>query len=239
MFVCLFVCFKKEHFSEFSCKVHDPQSKFFFLFFNFPGMITHQASDKAYEKQSTYAKGHLLPAETYSFTDGHLGSTFTYTNAVPQKTKFNSGPWLQYEKKIRNYASQTCGKNGGDLFLITGISEAHIERNIDGALSAVKKNLKFMKPSGGNIAIPNSMWTAGCCIVPSKGAVGAFAVIGNNLYSKKAINTFNATVRQLEGFLHIGVKGFNGSAISLFPGNSKCYDDGNDIKLRKRSLSPK
>ena len=219
----MFVCFKKKkHFSEFSCKVHDLQSKFFFLFFNFPGMITHQASDKAYENQSTYAKGHLLPAETYSFTDDHLDSTFTYTNAVPQKTKFNSGAWLQYEKKIRNYASQTCSTDTEKLFLITGISEAHIEQNEDGDLYAVPKALKFMKPSDGNIAIPNSMWTAGCCIVPSKGAVEAFAVIGNNLYSKKETNMFKATVRQLEGLLHTGVKGFGGSAIRLFPGNSGC-----------------
>ena len=202
-------------------------------------MITHQASDKAYKDQSTYAKGHLLPAETYSFTDGHLGSTFTYTNAVPQKTKFNSGPWLQYEKKIRNYASQTCGKNGGDLFLITGISEAHIERNIDGALSAVKKNLKFMKPSGGNIAIPNSMWTAGCCIVPSTGVVGAFAVIGNNLFSKTAPNMFQVTVPQLKGFLLTGVQGFGGSAIALFPGNPGCSNPGNNVNFRKRPLDRK
>ena len=222
MFVCLFVCFKKEHFSEFSCKVHDPQSKFFLLFFNFPAMITHQASDKAYENQSTYARGHLLPKETYSFTDSHLDSTFTYTNAVPQKTKFNSGLWLQYEKKIRNYASQKCGKNGGDLFLITGISEAHIKKNEHGALDAVKKNLKFMKPSGDKIAIPNSMWTAGCCIVPFKGAVGAFAVIGNNLYSKTATNMFQVTVPQLEGFLLTGVQGFGGPAITLFPENPNC-----------------
>ena len=185
-------------------------------------MITHQASDKAYENQSTYAKGHLLPAETYSFTDDHLDSTFTYTNAVPQKTKFNSGAWLQYEKKIRNYASQTCSTDTEKLFLITGISEAHIEQNEDGDLYAVPKALKFMKPSDGNIAIPNSMWTAGCCIVPSKGAVEAFAVIGNNLYSKKETNMFKATVRQLEGLLHTGVKGFGGSAIRLFPGNSGC-----------------
>ena len=116
------------------------------------------------------------------------------------------------------------------MFLITGISEAHIERNVDGALSAVKKNLKFMKPSGGNIAIPNSMWTAGCCIVPSEGAVGAFAVIGNNLYSETATNMFEATVPQLEDFLHIGVQGFGGKAIALFPGNPECSDFGNNIK---------
>ena len=141
--------------------------------------------------------------------------------------------------KIRNYASQTCSTDSGDLFLITGISEAHIEQNEDGALYAVQKDLKFMKLFGDNIAIPNSMWTAGCCIVLEEGAVGAFAVIGNNLYSKTATNMFQVTVPQLEGFLRIGVHGFDGPAIALFPENPKCSDPGNDIKLRKRSLSPK
>lgn len=198
-------------------------------------MITHQASDKAYKDQSTYAKGHLLPAETYSFTDDHLASTFTYTNAVPQKTKFNSGAWLQYEKEIRNYASQTCSIKGGDLFLITGISEAHIEKE---ALSATQKDLEFMKPSGDNIAIPRSMWTAGCCIVPSTGVVGAFAVIGNNLFSKTAPNMFQVTVPQLKGFLLTGVQGFGGSAIALFPGNPGCSNPGNNVNFRKRPLPP-
>ncbi|PFX21802.1 hypothetical protein AWC38_SpisGene13712 [Stylophora pistillata] len=197
-----------------------------------PSGITHQASDDAYERQTTYAKGHLLPAETYSFTDGHLDSTFTYTNAVPQKTKFNSGAWSQYEREIRNYATLTCSTKGGNLFLITGISEAHIEQDKAGALNAVQKGLEFMKPSEYNIAIPRSMWTAGCCIHPTAGALGAFAVIGNNLYSKSAINMFQTTVPQLKGFLLTGVQGFGGPAIALFPGNPKCSDPAKQVYLR-------
>ncbi|XP_022796638.1 endonuclease domain-containing 1 protein-like [Stylophora pistillata] len=199
-----------------------------------PSGITHQASDNAYKGQTTYAKGHLLPAETYSFTNGHLDSTFTYTNAVPQKTKFNSGAWSQYERDIRTYASLTCSTNGGDLFLITGISEAHIEQDKAGALKATQKGLEFMKPKGDNIAIPRSMWTAGCCIHPTTGALGAFAVIGNNLFSKSAINMFQTTVPDLKRLLLTGVQGFGGPAIALFPGNPKCSDPSKDVNLRKR-----
>ena len=63
-------------------------------------------------------KGHLVPAETYSFSPGYMRSTFTYTNAVPQYGTFNSGQWAVYEKKIRNYAQNTCSKNNGEQFTI-------------------------------------------------------------------------------------------------------------------------
>lgn len=43
-----------------------------FCFVNFYEGIKKQASDEAYADQKTYAKGHLLPAETYSFTDAYM-----------------------------------------------------------------------------------------------------------------------------------------------------------------------
>ena len=151
-----------------------------FFFLNFRKGITKQASDQAYTTQKSYAKGHLLPAETYSFSNAHMLSTFTYTNAVPQVGVFNSGQWAQYERKIREYATSTCSTQGGDLYLITGISEASIQSGSTG-LEAIQGTLKVLKPSGEAISIPKSMWTAGCCIHSSTGALGAFTVIGNNL----------------------------------------------------------
>ena len=94
-----------------------------------------------------------------------------------------------------------------------------------------------MKPSGDNIAIPRSMWTAGCCIVPLTGAVGAFAVIGNNLFSKTARNMFQVTVPKLESFLLTGVQGFGGPEIALFPGNPGCSNRTNDVNFHKRPSS--
>ncbi|KAJ7391995.1 Endonuclease domain containing 1 [Desmophyllum pertusum] len=141
------------------------------------GIGNKPASDQAYAGQTTYAKGHLLPAEAYSFDDNAILSTFTYTNAVPQKGRFNSGVWAQYESKIRDYAKFTCSTSGGDLYLIPGISEA--KSRIQGeCLQQSRKTLTKLKTSGDAVSIPKSMWTAGCCIVPARGAVGAFAVIG-------------------------------------------------------------
>ena len=206
-------------------------------FVNFHKGITKQASDQAYAGQKTYAKGHLLPAETYSFSDAYMLSTFTYTNAVPQIGVFNSGQWAQYEKKIREYATSTCGPKGGDLYLITGISEASIQSGTSG-LEAIQEKLKVLKPSGDAISIPKSMWTAGCCIIPSRGAMGAFAVIGNNLQDKKKVLMSEVQMTELEGFLLTGVKGFGGPAISLFPANPGCSDPLKKVNFRKRPLTP-
>lgn len=201
--------------------------------------ITHQARDETYKKQKIYHKGHLLPAETYSFTDDHILSTFTYTNAVPQKSEFNKGQWSLYEKKIRNYATTTCSTKGGDLYLITGISEARIDKEEGGVLKAVQVNLEKLKPNNDKISIPRSMWTAGCCIVPSKGAVGAFAVIGNNLNDDKKINMSEVKITELQDFLLTGVQGFGGKAISLFPGNPGCSNPVNQVNFRKRPAPSK
>ena len=122
---------------------------------NFHTGIKKQASDSTYAGQSTYAKGHLLPAETYSFTDDHSLSTFTYTNAVPQITGFNSGLWAQYERKIREYARDTCSPKGGDLYLITGISEVSLQNDEGGGIQEIP--LKVLKPSGDAVSIPRSM----------------------------------------------------------------------------------
>lgn len=183
-----------------------------------------------------YAMGHLLPAETYSFSDAHMLSTFTYTNAVPQIGVFNSGQWVQYEKRTREYATSTCSPKGGDLYLITGISEASIQSGPSG-LEAIQGTLKLLKPSSDAIGIPKSMWTAGCCISPSTGALGAFAVIGNNLQGKTKVLMSEVQMTELQGFLLTGVNGFGGPAISLFPAKPGCSDPLKKVNFRKRPLT--
>ena len=200
-------------------------------FINFHTGITKQARKETYNGQSTYDKGHLVPAETYSFTDAHMLSTFTYTNAVPQISGFNGGKWREYEKKIREYATNECGGSGGDLYLITGISEVTLQMPTSGLEAIQEIPLKVLKPSGDAISIPRSMWTAGCCIHPTSGALGAFAVIGNNLKDKSKVFMSLVEMTELQNFLLIGVNGFGGAAIDLFPANPGCSDPGNRFNL--------
>lgn len=162
-------------------------------------------------------KGHLVPAETYSFSKVHLSSTFTYTNAVPQYATFNTGQWSAFERRIRNYA-KLCSQQNGDLYLLTGVSDSEIE--IQGKfVKAFPYTAMKRMPEAPNIVIPTSMWTAGCC-VRGEEALGSFAVIGNNDPDRRKINMSQMWVTTLAN--RIGVQ-------QLFPGNRGCYR--NDIKI--------
>ena len=141
----------------------------------------NQGSDKMYLKTPRIHKGHLVPAETYSFSEGHLGPTFTYSNAVPQYGTFNSGQWAEYEKKIRNYANNKCSTKQVDLYLLPGLSEVTIQQGHGNSIKTLKPKLMRKFPK---VVIPNSMWTAGCCVRGTR-VFGYFAVIGNNVSYKE------------------------------------------------------
>ena len=208
---------------------HSPFNNFkFSLCLSISAGVSPQGSEDKYLKQTTYAKGHLLPAEIYSISKPHMDSTFTYTNAAPQVRGFNSGVWSNYEGKIRDYAKY-CSTNGGDLYLITGISEVRI--NVDATSKKITAKLERMTPFRG-ITIPNSFWTAGCCVNPTNTLViGAFAGIGNNLKDKSRVQMSQMVVKELEALLAVGVKGIGLGAIDLFPGNHNCYDRAKQITL--------
>ena len=161
-------------------------------------------------------KGHLVPAETYSFSEENIKSTFVYTNAVPQYQTFNSGQWSEYEQKIRNYGKNKCAEKDGDLYLLTGISDRRIDNNANGIPGG---NLEKMTEEP-KIVIPNSMWTAGCC-VKGKKVLGAFAVIGNNDPIKNMIYMSQVYVKRLERII----------GVNLFPANVGCKNFVNGVNL--------
>lgn len=165
-------------------------------------------------------KGHLVPAETYSFSKDHIRSTFIYTNAVPQYATFNTGEWSQYEKRIRDYAQYKCSKNGGDLYLLTGISEMRMTWPSKDKIRGTVEQLHKM-PEPPKIVIPNSMWTAGCCVtVNGQHVLGSFAVIGNNVPLKEKILMSQVSVKTLTEQLEL---------TDLFPGKPGCSEDKNDV----------
>ena len=139
--------------------------------------------------------------------------------------------WAQYERKIREYAKNTCSPKGGDLYLITGISEATLQNDEGRAIQETPR--KVLKPSGDAASIPRSMWTAGCCITSSN-VLGNFALIGNNLKDKNKVFMSQLKMTKLQDVLLLGVKGFGGTAIKLFPANSGCSDPLKLVNLNKR-----
>ncbi|XP_020621349.1 uncharacterized protein LOC110059023, partial [Orbicella faveolata] len=128
--------------------------------------IARQGSFQIYHKP--YDRGHLVPGATYSATLDRFRSTFVYTNAVPQRQTFNRGQWSRFERRIRVYAQQcTQGPQPGTLYLITGTAFGHIQDNPLHYNPQVLVNQLGANEVYPAIAIPNSMWTAGCCVHPN------------------------------------------------------------------------
>lgn len=156
-----------------------------------------------------------------------LDSTFTYTNAVPQCQRFNSqAHWAKYEGWIREYAMACSGR----LYLLTGTSFAHIQRHDrNGRLPPPDQpNIEWFNQKDPTIAIPNSLWTAGCCVRPDNSAK-SFAVMGNNVQGGPAEVTQQITVTQLQNILTDDVRhnnlAYQDVHVSLFPGNDNCLED--------------
>lgn len=184
-----------------------------------PG-IRKQGSLAMYRDQVQYDRGHLVPSKTYSSSQERRDSTFTYTNAVPQDSSWNSGFWSTFEDRIRQYARKTCTKLPGTLYLLTGTSFARIQKE-DGNLR-VFPNLP-VKPLQ-QIAIPNSLWTAGCC-VRHEGISESFAVMGNNVWNfNRESLTLQINVAALQIILTADVTNhqIGGPEVDLFPGDPNC-----------------
>ena len=91
-------------------------------------------------------------------------------------------------KKIRNYLNNKCSAKQAHLYLLPGLSKVTIQQG-DG------NSIKTLKPRGQpklmrkfpKVVIPNSLWTAGCCVRGTR-VFGSFAVICNNVsYEEKTL----------------------------------------------------
>ena len=165
---------------------------------------------------------------TYSSSQERFDSTYTYTNAVPQNPSFNNGAWRVAEERIRVYAALVCTKpiqnihqSAGTLYLLTGTSFKIIQNGPVG----VPANIQRIGNNGQEqIAVPNSLWTAGCC-VRQNGPTESFAVMGNNVQNENLQLTLGMTVAQLQVILAVN----NLNNVVLFPGNPNCINNNINI----------
>lgn len=193
-----------------------------------------QGSDDLYQGQFPYQKGHLAPAHTFSYNRARYVSTFTYTNAVPQCQAFNGGQWRRAENRIRRYAAVcTQGANPGTLYLLTGTSFAGIQPGNPPQLVYIQPPNVFPQ-NNPTIAIPESLWTAGCCVRPNGGPTESFAVIGNNAQNADFLFTTGITVAELQNILRNDVTNLNigGPNVNLFPASAACSNQINHVNLQ-------
>lgn len=187
-------------------------------------------------KSHEISKRSLNLQRTFSSTKDRCASTYKYTNAVPQAPSFNNNGWKEYEIRIRRYAQETCPglQQQGQpiLFLLTGTSSVGIQQQL---MNLPQPNTNL--PVGfigdivhGTINIPNSMWTAACCVHGQQ--TKSFAVIGNNVNDKQGTLTQQVTVKKLQDILQAGTYTLN--TVTLFPGNMDCADETNNVLLPER-----
>lgn len=196
-----------------------------------PGIV-NQGNAALYQNQQNYRRGHLIPAQTFSSTQQRSGSTYTYTNTVPLRQDFQELKWSHYENEIRKYAEDTCTKQhqaqpAGTLYLLTGTSFAGISEDRSPRLNVID----YISPHNSNVQIPNSLWTAGCC-VRRNGDVKSFAVIENNIDEHPL--TMQVNVAELQNILAADVinnHNIGGPNVHLFPGNPRCSNAQNNILL--------
>lgn len=182
-----------------------------------PG-IARQGSNQLYQGHgNTIHKGHLNPVHINSYDANNMADTFTYANAVPQYAGFNQGKWKQFEMKIADYAKTKCAPKNGDMYVLTGTSRFRISPPDAMPLKRTSPVVSHLVSGVEKIEIPNSMWTAFCCVFPGLTAE-SLAVIGNNVEDPKKINIQEISVSALEDFLSL-----NNKQVSLFPGkNNLC-----------------
>ena len=190
-----------------------------------PG-IKNQGSDQLYQGLGKIIhKGHLNPVRINSYDAKKVADTFTYANAVPQYAKFNNGKWKKFENIVVQYAQTDCAPLDGDMYVLTGTSQFTITQPKANHLKDYLRKIEHLQDSQieSEIEIPNSMWTAVCCVFPD-GMVYTFAGIGNNVKNKAKIYMQIISLKDLEKFLSTYY-----FPVDLFPGkNNLCRKKGGE-----------
>ncbi|XP_005952312.1 endonuclease domain-containing 1 protein [Haplochromis burtoni] len=123
----------------------------------------HQAGINDYAKQTEFEKGHLFPS-SYRSDEVDKRSTFTLTNAVPQRKLFNNGRWSSMERCVKCILDKYCINNNNQVedFVVIGAKPSN------------------EKPLKERINIPSVLWSAFCCYSHSQNKWLASAHWGNN-----------------------------------------------------------
>ena len=137
----------------------------------------------------------------------------------------NSGPWKDFEHKIKDYAKTTCGSKTrqGTLYLLTGRSE----NGLKGVPKPRVTDAFKLGPTKVMLKTPRAVWTAGCCVWKEPGKIfgklwqtekaESFAVMSNNHYDENRLHQTEMSVNDLEKHLKAPA-----SNVDLFPGNKNC-----------------
>ena len=144
-----------------------------------------------------------------------------------------------YAEKVCTQPIQLGHQPAGTLYLLTGTSSVRIDQKTPPNPTPKVPVDHIGNPTYGMISIPNSMWTAGCCVRPKGQRTESFAVIGNNVNDEYQTLTQKVTVAQLQIILQADGNTIN-NGVNLFPGNPACLNNdlGKALPDRVREKGP-
>lgn len=118
----------------------------------------HQDVNTDYDpyNQQKFGRGHLFP-NSYACDLTEKISTFTLTNAVPQKSHFYRGNWNQMEKCVKRFLDENCINNNKKIegFVVIGAKPSDSASSDSSLLN-------------NKINIPSVLWSAFCCYSSSQ-----------------------------------------------------------------------
>jgi len=116
----------------------------------------------------------------------------------------------------------------GTLYLLTGTSFVRIQRQQNNqVVGNADAPSQIGNDNAGSISVPNSLWTAGCCVRQNGQSTESFAVMGNNVQNNQQNRqlTLQITVAQLQDILG----GNPPNNVNLFPGADCSRDLGREL----------
>ena len=134
------------------------------------------------------------------------------------------------------YAEECTKYNKGVLFLLSGTAfvsvDALVQIDKNKNVKGINFGLLVELPGEGlydKIHVPNSLWTAGCCVdTIAHNAIKSFAVIGNNVNERDKMHTQQISVEILQKILALDIA--TASEVNLYPKNPGCSLPKNDLE---------
>lgn len=127
-----------------------------------------------------YEHGHLCPAADNKWDEAAMRQSFFLSNMTPQHCDFNSGDWVDLEKKCRYWANRY-----GEIYITTG---------------PIFYSSRFKTLPEGKIAIPDAFFKVVMRLNPEPKAIGfIFANSGNSQMLQSAAKSVDE-VERITGF---------------------------------------
>ena len=164
-------------------------------------------------------KGHMVAAGYAREDAARVKNTFVYTNCVPQFGIFNSVSWRIAENNdLVNKWGDNCHKqakgNNVRIYVVVGA----VPTTFTG-------NPKFFgQPGFSNfesdeyrVVVPDTMWTAACCVLDDNAVMDVTAFSRENLPNKDKVIKYTSPQKMVVTLFPPPRR-----AVNLFPANAKC-----------------